>query len=137
MLKVVVGADIGQGRLTIEVHDDSPALPQRRTPCPDTESGRGMVLVEHLAIAYGAENTTRGKRVWAGLALPSRGTTGRHPLDPLRSAAETITCRLPAFAWLRRRRAGFGIATDMRARITPSDGTRHSGAAPIATDFHR
>ncbi|MEU1170582.1 ATP-binding protein [Streptomyces microflavus] len=34
MLKVVVRADVGQGRLTIEVHDDSPALPRRRTPCP-------------------------------------------------------------------------------------------------------
>ncbi|XQE89010.1 hypothetical protein ACN24M_30325 [Streptomyces microflavus] len=96
-----------------------------------------MVLVEHLAIAYGAENTARGKRVWAELALPPRRTTGWRSLDPLRSAAAAIARRLPAFAWLRRRRGGFGIATGMRARITPSDGTCHSGAAPIATDFHR
>ncbi|MFJ2103756.1 ATP-binding protein [Streptomyces microflavus] len=119
MLKVVVRADIGRGRLTIEVHDDSPTLPQRRTPCPDAESGRGMVLVEHLAIAYGAENTARGKRVWAELALPPRRTTGRRSLDPLRSAAAAIARRLPAFAWLRRR------LTALSRRSRPSDPGSH------------
>ncbi|MET8058002.1 ATP-binding protein [Streptomyces microflavus] len=40
MLKVVVSANIRRGRLTIEVHDDSPALPRQCRPGPDAESGR-------------------------------------------------------------------------------------------------
>ncbi|MFD3970642.1 hypothetical protein [Streptomyces cyaneofuscatus] len=77
-----------------------------------------MVLVEHLAIACGAENTVYGKRVWAELALPPRRTPGQRLIDPLRSAAAAIARRLPAFAGLRQRRAEFGITTGMRAHIT-------------------
>lgn len=70
MLSVTVRADLGANRLLLQVHDSSPVLPRLRCPTPDSESGRGMVLVEHLSIACGAENTGRGKRVWAELALP-------------------------------------------------------------------
>ncbi|WP_327333464.1 ATP-binding protein [Streptomyces anulatus] len=76
MLGVTVRADLGKSRLLLEVHDNSSVLPRLRCPSPDSESGRGMVLVEHLSIACGAENTMRGKRVWAELALP-RELAGR------------------------------------------------------------
>ncbi|MCQ1578305.1 ATP-binding protein [Streptomyces parvus] len=76
MLSVTVRADLGKSRLLLEVHDSSPVLPRLRCPSPESESGRGMVLVEHLSIACGAENTVRGKRVRAELALP-RQPAGR------------------------------------------------------------
>ncbi|CAD5941839.1 MULTISPECIES: ATP-binding protein [unclassified Streptomyces] len=100
MLRVVVSANIRRGRLTIEVHDDSPALPRKCRTGPDAESGRGMVLVEHLAITCGAENTVRGKRVWAELALPPQPTAGRRSLDP-RRAARALARRFPIVRWPR------------------------------------
>ncbi|MFJ8841287.1 ATP-binding protein [Streptomyces cyaneofuscatus] len=121
MLKVVVSANIRRGRLTIEIHDDSPTLPRQCRPSPDAESGRGMVLVEHLAITCGAENTVRGKRVWAELALPPQPTAGRRSLDPLQSAGAAIARRFPTFQWLRRR-AGFEATTGTHARAIPRDG---------------
>ncbi|WP_348638736.1 ATP-binding protein [Streptomyces sp. SH5] len=75
-LSVTVRADTRRSRLLLEVHDNSPVLPLLHCPGPDSESGRGMVLVGHLSIACGAENTVRGKRVWAELALP-RESAGR------------------------------------------------------------
>ncbi|MFB6652803.1 ATP-binding protein [Streptomyces microflavus] len=113
MLKVVVSANIQRGRLTIEVHDDSPTLPRQCRPGPDAESGRGMVLVEHLAITCGAENTVRGKRVWAELALPPQPTAGRRSPDP-RRAARALARRFPIIQWPRLR-ARLRIAALLRA----------------------
>ncbi|MFF8244965.1 ATP-binding protein [Streptomyces griseus] len=92
MLSVTVRADLGANRLLLEVHDSSAVLPRLRCPNPDSESGRGMVLVEHLSIACGAENTGRGKRVWAELALPGelrmpRPATRHRPAAPRRRPA--------------------------------------------------
>ncbi|MFE2289559.1 ATP-binding protein [Streptomyces sp. NPDC059452] len=102
MIEVVASADIGRGRMTIEVHDASPVLPRRCHPGPDAESGRGMLLVEHLAIAYGAENTARGKRVWAELALPPHPTAGRRSLGP-RRALRALARGFSAVRWTRLR----------------------------------
>ncbi|WP_327217906.1 ATP-binding protein [Streptomyces cyaneofuscatus] len=113
LLKVVVSTDIRRSRLTIEVHDDSPALPRQCRPGPDAESGRGMVLVEHLAITCGAENTVRGKRVWAELALPPQPTAGRRSLDP-RRAARALARRFPIIRWPQLR-AGLRIVALLRA----------------------
>ncbi|QXQ96503.1 ATP-binding protein [Streptomyces sp. WY228] len=92
LLTVTVRADIGRSRLLIEVHDSSPVLPRFRRPSLDSESGRGMVLVEHLSIACGAENTSRGKRVWAELALPMEPSAKRRSLY-LRCASQAIVQR--------------------------------------------
>ncbi|WP_103530197.1 ATP-binding protein [Streptomyces sp. SM11] len=92
MLRVTVRADIGRGRLLLEVHDNSPALPRLSRPSLDSESGRGMVLVEHLSIACGAENTMRGKRVWAELALPPDSSAKRRSFD-IRGASQAIVQR--------------------------------------------
>ncbi|MFJ6610891.1 ATP-binding protein [Streptomyces sp. NPDC091289] len=83
MLNVTVRTDIRRSRLLLEVHDSSPVLPRLRRPSPDSESGRGMVLVEHLSIACGAENTVRGKRVWAELALPQNPAGRQRAFDRL------------------------------------------------------
>jgi anti-sigma regulatory factor (Ser/Thr protein kinase) len=59
-------------RLRIEVHDGSRALPHRRRPLEDDESGRGMPLLAYLADAYGAHLTSTGKAVWFELEVGRR-----------------------------------------------------------------
>lgn len=113
MLEVIVRADAGRGRLTVEVHDESPVLPRTCFPGPDAENGRGMVLIEHLAIAHGAERTLRGKRVWAEFELPPRPASGPSP-DP-RPALRAARLRFPDIRWPRLR-AGLRIAALLHAR---------------------
>ncbi|WDG31730.1 ATP-binding protein [Streptomyces sp. CA-278952] len=106
MLSVTVRADLGKSRLLLEVHDSSPVLPRLRCPSPDSESGRGMVLVEHLSIACGAENTVRGKRVWAELSLPREQTGRRWALDRLGPPHAIVQRFRNAFRPLFRTRSG-------------------------------
>lgn len=51
-------------RLRGEVHDGSVWLPIRRTPGPCDESGRGLVLVEHVVTSCGSFVTATGKAAW-------------------------------------------------------------------------
>jgi two-component sensor histidine kinase len=64
---VTVSEDPG-GTVTVAVHDDSPLLPQRRDPSPESLRGRGLMLVDHLATEWGTtSNPDDGKTVWAVL----------------------------------------------------------------------
>ncbi|MFF3209561.1 PAS domain S-box protein [Streptomyces sp. NPDC002886] len=62
--------------LSVEVCDGSPVLPQARFASHDAESGRGLLLVDSLAEAWGTLPTAEGKAVWFSLPLPAseRGT---------------------------------------------------------------
>ena len=51
-------------RVRIEVHDGSPVLPVRKNYSNMSGTGRGLVLVERMAVQWGAEPTTNGKMVW-------------------------------------------------------------------------
>ncbi|MFE9428164.1 ATP-binding protein [Kitasatospora sp. NPDC006697] len=63
---VNVRFDLAPGLLHIEVHDASEALPQPRTVGLEAESGRGLWLVEQLALEWGCgPRDGIGKRVWA------------------------------------------------------------------------
>ncbi|WP_441246734.1 SpoIIE family protein phosphatase [Kitasatospora sp. McL0602] len=55
-------------RLRIEVEDESDLWPTRRTPGEQASSGRGLMLVEALAEAWGVEPRGTGKRMWFELA---------------------------------------------------------------------
>ncbi|MGW1291672.1 ATP-binding protein [Streptomyces sp. NPDC002533] len=114
MLSVTVCADLGRSRLLLEVHDSSPVLPRLRRPGPDSESGRGMVLVEHLSIACGAENTVRGKRVWAELALPREPAGRRRTLGRLGPSHAIVQRFLNVFRPLFRTRPGEPTAVSGR-----------------------
>jgi anti-sigma regulatory factor (Ser/Thr protein kinase) len=57
-------------RLRVEVTDCSPALPQLAYPEPDQTGGRGLQIVQQLAVKWGASATPRriGKTVWFELS---------------------------------------------------------------------
>jgi anti-sigma regulatory factor (Ser/Thr protein kinase) len=53
----------------VAVVDRSPALPVRRVPHLDDVSGRGVIIVEEMASAWGVEREGNGsKRVWFEVA---------------------------------------------------------------------
>ncbi|MCX4746169.1 ATP-binding protein [Kitasatospora sp. NBC_01287] len=94
MLTVGVHADLDLRRLIIEVYDGSQVMPRHQITGPDAETGRGMFLVEHLAVSHGAEHTARGKKVWAEVALPGQPLTRRQLLVHPRRAARAVIRRL-------------------------------------------
>jgi hypothetical protein len=62
-----------QGRyLRVEVDDASPLRPRIRTA--DESGGRGLLLVDRLAPAWGVTYQAHSKTVWAELALDRAGT---------------------------------------------------------------
>lgn len=68
---IICGAALNRGAVRIEVHDDDTTarIPHRRTPTPERESGRGLHIVEALALCWGVTPSpvTRGNAVWAQL----------------------------------------------------------------------
>ncbi|BAL91021.1 hypothetical protein AMIS_58010 [Actinoplanes missouriensis 431] len=59
------------GALRIAVSDPSNRLPVPRTPGPESENGRGLLIVERLAAGWGtAMLPAGGKQVWFELPLP-------------------------------------------------------------------
>jgi hypothetical protein len=59
--------------VVIEVIDNSPDLPRRRSPIDTDTRGRGLVLVAALALDWGVRRTEGGKRVWARIPIRSIG----------------------------------------------------------------
>ncbi|WP_030382171.1 MULTISPECIES: ATP-binding protein [unclassified Streptomyces] len=61
--------DESRGVLRIEVADTHPALPARKAPAPDEDGGRGLLLVEAVAVTWGVcDRPGPGKTVWAECA---------------------------------------------------------------------
>lgn len=58
-------------RLHLALRDGSAALPQpvRGGPPPTGDNGRGLMLIDGIAAAWGSMRTTEGKVVWATLRL--------------------------------------------------------------------
>ncbi|MEV6400589.1 SpoIIE family protein phosphatase [Streptomyces sp. NPDC051907] len=61
-------------RLRVEVEDRSSALPRRREAGESGVSGRGLMLVDRLAEAWGVESRGSGKCVWCEFIIPDRPT---------------------------------------------------------------
>jgi anti-sigma regulatory factor (Ser/Thr protein kinase) len=60
---------LGDGVVRVAVRDMSPELPVRRLGRIDDSSGRGVVIVEELASAWGVEQERGGgKQVWFEVA---------------------------------------------------------------------
>ncbi|TMM17674.1 MAG: ATP-binding protein [Actinobacteria bacterium] len=74
-----VTARMAGRRLRVEVADDNPAPPVRQHYSPRAGTGRGLVLVNELASAWGTEPARRGKIVWFELESGS----GAEQLEPV------------------------------------------------------
>ena len=61
-IEVVV--DTAGDRVRIKVHDGNPQLPVRKHYSTMSGTGRGLMLVERMAVDWGAERTAGGKVVW-------------------------------------------------------------------------
>ena len=67
--EVTVGLRLDQHFLRLRVSDRSVAEPRQRTAGLLDEGGRGMLLVDALAAAWGVKVEGDGKTVWAEIAL--------------------------------------------------------------------
>ncbi len=67
----------GERRLRVEVADGSDELPHRRRPGEMASSGRGLVLMEMLAHAWGVDPRGEGKSIW--FELYESGAAGGLP----------------------------------------------------------
>jgi anti-sigma regulatory factor (Ser/Thr protein kinase) len=61
------------GCVRIVVADGSPELPVARHPMATDQSGRGLVILEHLCSRTGTEPRPPGKAVWCEIDLPGGG----------------------------------------------------------------
>ncbi|MFF8511605.1 SpoIIE family protein phosphatase [Streptomyces sp. NPDC015492] len=64
-------------RLRVEVSDGSDELPHKRHPGEMASSGRGLVLMEMLADAWGVDPRGEGKAIWFELNEPNESDSGR------------------------------------------------------------
>ncbi|OLR92771.1 hypothetical protein BJP25_21770 [Actinokineospora bangkokensis] len=60
-----VGRTARPGTLRVEVDDSNPAEPVVKPKDVDAITGRGMFLVDNLALAWGCTPNGTGKTVWA------------------------------------------------------------------------
>lgn len=60
----------GGHRLRAEATDGGDGLPHRRRPGEPASSGRGLMLIEVLADAWGVEPRGEGKSIWFELYEP-------------------------------------------------------------------
>jgi DNA-binding NarL/FixJ family response regulator len=71
--EVDVSVKLLPDRVRIEVADQSPEGVQRRAATSDQSSGRGISMVESLALAWGVTTNRSGKAVWFEVARPNGG----------------------------------------------------------------
>lgn len=64
LLVAEVTGGAGDRRMRVEVTDASDDLPHRRHPGELASSGRGLMLVEFLADAWGVDPRGEGKSIW-------------------------------------------------------------------------
>ncbi|MEU3185031.1 SpoIIE family protein phosphatase [Streptomyces sp. NPDC006923] len=76
LLVAEAGGEHGERRLRVEVADTSDALPHRRTPGELASGGRGLLLMEILADAWGVVPQGEGKSIWFELYESGRPVAG-------------------------------------------------------------
>lgn len=72
--EIALNLEIRDGFLRVTVDDGEPGFAELRSDDdPDAESGRGLILVQHLVAEHGGQWGTRrgGAETWCTLALPS------------------------------------------------------------------
>jgi hypothetical protein len=83
-------ARVAGHRLRVEVRDDDPSPPVRRPRDPLATTGRGLLLVNELASAWGSQPAGRGKVVWFELESELR-MEDAEPEDPRLEPAHGVS----------------------------------------------
>jgi anti-sigma regulatory factor (Ser/Thr protein kinase) len=71
---IVVHLDVANGRVRVEVEDGSSVMPKKQRSDGGRTVGRGLLIVEALSRAWGAERTRAGKVVWAEVPILPAGS---------------------------------------------------------------
>jgi LuxR family maltose regulon positive regulatory protein len=78
----------------VAVHHQDPNLPQLLAIKDGTERGRGLLIVDRLATAWGVHpDGAGGKTVWCTLKLPASDPAVQEAQTPDASVAEPLTTR--------------------------------------------
>jgi anti-sigma regulatory factor (Ser/Thr protein kinase) len=68
---VEFGLRVSPGQVHIEVGDQGPSRPEpARKPAATSQNGRGLLIVDAIASAWGVTAQVPGKTVWADIELP-------------------------------------------------------------------
>jgi anti-sigma regulatory factor (Ser/Thr protein kinase) len=86
------------GTLRVEVHDNGGGWPVLARPQPlDENGGRGLLIVDALADAWGADaDPDRGTTVWFEMGAANGAGTGRSEADGVRPSRATRLGALPS-----------------------------------------
>lgn len=63
----VLAVDWNDGKPRIEMWDSGDRLPKKQNPEPDSETGRGLHLVQALSTSWGSRHAASAKCVWVVL----------------------------------------------------------------------
>jgi anti-sigma regulatory factor (Ser/Thr protein kinase) len=88
LLLAEVTGEPGARRLRAQVTDTGDDLPHRRRPGELASSGRGLMLVELLADAWGVDPRGEGKSIWFALYESEGGADGSDGVGEAGAAAE-------------------------------------------------
>jgi hypothetical protein len=66
------------GRLRVEVCDRSRDVPRLRPESPSAPTGRGLLIVDHLADDWGVDLVPGGKTVWFEMAAARLALAAEH-----------------------------------------------------------
>jgi anti-sigma regulatory factor (Ser/Thr protein kinase) len=67
-----VAVSVVEGGIRLEVSDSSPIAPQRRQYSDLATTGRGLDIVEALAVSWGVDHRPEGKTIWVLLRPDGR-----------------------------------------------------------------
>ncbi|GGU59145.1 magnesium or manganese-dependent protein phosphatase [Streptomyces albospinus] len=93
LLVAEISGERGGRRIRVDVADGSDELPHRRRPGELASSGRGLVLMELLAAAWGVDPRGDGKSTWfelyedAGAVAEPSGPVSSGPEEPVPESA--------------------------------------------------
>ena len=73
-------------RVRLSVQDRSSAWPRRRTPGETATSGRGLLLLDAIAIRWGVESRGEGKAVWCEIGPSASSASTARVRKSTRSA---------------------------------------------------
>jgi hypothetical protein len=106
-------------RVRVSVTDLSPVIPRQRDYAADSTTGRGMRLVDSLAVAWGVERGTDRKTVWFEVLADGDDRPAGRAVG-VRSRRRRAAGRLRRF--LRRRRSGADGAAGRGFGVNPAEG---------------